>query len=260
MNAQHAHPFARAIYVILCTLAIVIASAPILVVLEVGLGKVVIAVGYLTSDGLMATAAVAVTSSIAVTFGGAVTAASLRWGSRRPSAVVIVGLFAPALVPPLLLAFGYAIVANLLGVAQGPALVIVAEFTAFLPIAVAILLRRMAALPVNLFSSAWNLGAPFSMIMLDVIFPAITRELIGTWCLIFVLCVSDSVFELMLAGSAPLLGQTLNNLSLSASVEVGFGLGAIYIVFTIVVLAVAYGALGRLSPSPKVVIELGKGG
>ena len=150
-----------------------------------------------------------------------------------PGVVLAIGFYASYAPPPLAL--------------YGTATILVLGFTTrFLPIAFTASAAGLRAINVEMEDAVRNLGGGRFVAIRTVLAPLLKKNLAGAWLLVFIPATRELSSAIFLVGpQTRVISVMLFDLSEEGNFEVLSALGAILLVLTIAIAAVAYRVIGR---------------
>ena len=150
-----------------------------------------------------------------------------------PGVVLAIGFYASYAPPPLAL--------------YGTAAILVLGFTTrFLPIAFTASAAGLRAINVEMEDAVRNLGGGRFVAIRTVLAPLLKKNLAGAWLLVFIPATRELSSAIFLVGpQTRVISVMLFDLSEEGNFEVLSALGAILLVLTIAIAAVAYRVIGR---------------
>jgi iron(III) transport system permease protein len=150
-----------------------------------------------------------------------------------PGVVLAIGFYASYAPPPLAL--------------YGTATILVLGFTTrFLPIAFTASAAGLRAINVEMEDAVRNLGGGRFVAIRTVLAPLLKKNLAGAWLLVFIPATRELSSAIFLVGpQTRVISVMLFDLSEEGNFEVLSALGAILLVLTIAIAALAYRVIGR---------------
>ena len=144
---------------------------------------------------------VAALSAIIATFNGTLAAFALeRFGAFRTRSVFVGAIYAPLVIPEVILGLSLLLIFVALGVDRGFWTIVAGHATFTMCFATVVIRARLAGMDRSLEEAAMDLGAGPAMTFARVVLPQLAPALVSAWMLAFILSLDDLVIASFTSG------------------------------------------------------------
>ena len=144
---------------------------------------------------------VAALSAIIATFNGTLAAFALeRFGAFRTRSVFVGAIYAPLVIPEVILGLSLLLIFVALGVDRGFWTIVAGHATFTMCFATVVIRARLAGMDRSLEEAAMDLGAGPVMTFARVVLPQLAPALVSAWMLAFILSLDDLVIASFTSG------------------------------------------------------------
>ena len=159
----------------------------------------------LSNEQLLASARislqVAALSALIATVNGALAAFALeRFGGFRTRSVFVGAIYAPVVMPEVILGLSLLLIFVALGISRGFWTIVAGHATFTMCFAAVVIRARLAGMDRSLEEAAMDLGAGPIMTFARVVLPQLTPALVSAWMLAFILSLDDLVIASFTSG------------------------------------------------------------
>ncbi|MFO1166843.1 MAG: ABC transporter permease subunit [Rhodoblastus sp.] len=144
---------------------------------------------------------IAAISAVIATFNGTLAAFALeRFGAFRTRSVFVGSIYAPLVIPEVILGLSLLLIFVALGIERGFWTIVAGHATFTMCFAAVVIRARLAGMDRSLEEAAMDLGAGPLTTFLRIVLPQLTPALVSAWMLAFILSLDDLVIASFTSG------------------------------------------------------------